>query len=138
MDKMFDVIVVGAGNGGLAAAANTAKEGLNTLLLEKHISDRECLVNDENIRVEHNLDCKRQSYHHSAGIGFYRLVYKITDIGKLNDFLIFRFDISIGKTEYSGVHPNIVTSGKLRIESAAKFEQGGYSAVGFDSSRSRL
>ena len=26
MDKMFDVIVVGAGNGGLAAAANTAKE----------------------------------------------------------------------------------------------------------------
>ena len=36
MDKHFDVIVVGAGNGGLAAAANTAKAGLNTLLLEKH------------------------------------------------------------------------------------------------------
>ena len=36
MDKQFDVIVVGAGNGGLAAAANTAKAGLNTLLLEKH------------------------------------------------------------------------------------------------------
>ena len=27
MDKMFDVIVVGAGNGGLAAAANTAPAG---------------------------------------------------------------------------------------------------------------
>ena len=36
MEKRYDVIVVGAGNGGLAAAANTAKEGLSTLLLEKH------------------------------------------------------------------------------------------------------
>ena len=36
MDKQFDVIVVGAGNAGLAAAANTAKAGLKTLLLEKH------------------------------------------------------------------------------------------------------
>ena len=36
MGKKYDVIVVGAGNAGLAAAANTAKAGLSTLLLEKH------------------------------------------------------------------------------------------------------
>src|SRR5574344_59179 len=36
MDQTYDVIVVGAGNGGLAAAATTAKGGLKTLLLEKH------------------------------------------------------------------------------------------------------
>ena len=36
MEKKYDVIVVGAGNGGLAAAATTAKAGLDTLLLEKH------------------------------------------------------------------------------------------------------
>lgn len=36
MNNKFDVIVVGAGNGGLMAAATTAKEGLKTLLLEKH------------------------------------------------------------------------------------------------------
>lgn len=36
MSKHFDVIVIGAGNGGLAAAATTAKGGLKTLLLEQH------------------------------------------------------------------------------------------------------
>ena len=34
--KAYDVIVIGAGNGGLAAAATCAKAGLSTLLLEKH------------------------------------------------------------------------------------------------------
>lgn len=34
--KTYDVIVIGAGNGGLAAAASCAKEGLSTLLLERH------------------------------------------------------------------------------------------------------
>ena len=36
MDKHFDVLVVGGGNGGLMAAALTAKAGLKTLLVEKH------------------------------------------------------------------------------------------------------
>ncbi|MDD3946921.1 MAG: NAD(P)/FAD-dependent oxidoreductase [Clostridia bacterium] len=36
MDNHYDVIVVGAGNAGLVAAATTAKSGLKTLLLEKH------------------------------------------------------------------------------------------------------
>ena len=34
--KNYDVIVIGAGNGGRAAAANCAKAGLSTLLLERH------------------------------------------------------------------------------------------------------
>lgn len=36
MEKLYDVIVVGAGNAGMVAAANTSKAGLKTLLLEKH------------------------------------------------------------------------------------------------------
>ncbi|KRL53101.1 phytoene desaturase family protein [Furfurilactobacillus rossiae] len=34
--KKYDVIVIGAGNGGLVAAATAAKRGLSTLLLERH------------------------------------------------------------------------------------------------------
>ena len=36
MDKKYDIIVVGAGNGGLAAAAHASKMGCKVLLLEKH------------------------------------------------------------------------------------------------------
>lgn len=36
MDRHYDVIVAGGGNGGLVAAARTAKAGLKTLLVEKH------------------------------------------------------------------------------------------------------
>lgn len=36
MSKHYDVIVIGAGNGGLSAAAFTAKNGLKTLLVDKH------------------------------------------------------------------------------------------------------
>lgn len=36
MKKEYDVIVIGAGNGGLFAAANCAKAGYSTLLLERH------------------------------------------------------------------------------------------------------
>ena len=34
--EVFDVVVVGAGNGGLIAGASVAKEGYKTLVLEKH------------------------------------------------------------------------------------------------------
>ena len=36
MSNQYDIIVIGAGNGGLAAAATLAKNGYKTLLLERH------------------------------------------------------------------------------------------------------
>ena len=34
--ETYDVVVIGAGNGGLTAAATLAKAGLDVLLLERH------------------------------------------------------------------------------------------------------
>ena len=77
MDKMFDVIVVGAGNGGLAAAANTAKEGLNTLLLEKHNIPGGCATSFRRGRFEFE-----PSLHELCSVGTAErpnVVYKVFD-----------------------------------------------------------
>ena len=36
MDKQYDIIVIGAGNGGLSAAASACSRGFKTLLIEQH------------------------------------------------------------------------------------------------------
>ena len=60
----YDVIVVGAGNGGLMAAANTAKGGLKTLLLEKHNLPGGCATSFRRGRFEFE-----PSLHELCGVG---------------------------------------------------------------------
>ena len=52
MAKQYDVIVIGAGNGGLIAAATCAKAGLSTLLLEKHNIPGGCATSFKRGRFE--------------------------------------------------------------------------------------
>ena len=77
MDNKYDVIVVGAGNGGLAAAANTAKAGLKTLLLEKHNLPGGCATSFRRGRFEFE-----PSLHELCSVGNAEKpdsVYKIFD-----------------------------------------------------------
>lgn len=77
MDNQFDVIVVGAGNAGLAAAANTAKAGLKTLLLEKHNIPGGCATSFRRGRFEFE-----PSLHELCSVGTRQrpnTVYKVFD-----------------------------------------------------------
>jgi len=77
MERRFDVIVVGAGNGGLAAAANTAKAGLKTLLLEKHNIPGGCATSFRRGRFEFE-----PSLHELCSVGTAERpdqVYKVFD-----------------------------------------------------------
>ena len=77
MDKRYDVIVVGAGNGGLAAAANTASAGLSTLLLEKHNIPGGCATSFRRGRFEFE-----PSLHELCSVGTAEnpnSVYKVFD-----------------------------------------------------------
>jgi len=77
MDNQFDVIVVGAGNGGLVAAANTASAGLKTLLLEKHNIPGGCATSFKRGRFEFE-----PSLHELCSVGTAEhpnVVYKVFD-----------------------------------------------------------
>ena len=62
--QQYDVIVVGAGNGGMVAAAKTAKAGLKTLLVEKHNLPGGCATSFRRGRFEFE-----PSLHELCGVG---------------------------------------------------------------------
>lgn len=64
MDKHYDVIVIGAGNGGLAAAATTARAGCKTLLLEKNRLPGGCATSFRRGRFEFE-----SALHELCGVG---------------------------------------------------------------------
>ena len=112
MEKQFDVIVVGAGNGGLVAAANTAKAGLKTLLLEKHNIPGGCATSFRRGRFEFE-----PSLHELCSVGTKEnpnVVYNIFDSlgAKINweyEHNIFRAivkgDNGYDVTLNGGIHP---------------------------------
>jgi len=61
----YDVVVIGAGNGGLTAAAGLAKKGHKTLLLEKHNVPGGCATSFIRGRFEFEV-----ALHQLSGLGF--------------------------------------------------------------------
>jgi len=62
--RQYDVVVIGAGNGGLTAAAGLAKKGFKTLLLERHNVPGGCATSFVRGRFEFEV-----ALHQLSGIG---------------------------------------------------------------------
>ncbi len=94
MSERYDVIVVGAGNAGLVAAANTAHAGLKTLLLEKHNLPGGCATSFRRGRFEFE-----PSLHELCSVGTEEnpdVVYKIFD--SLGAKIEWRYEHDIFRT----------------------------------------
>ena len=64
-----------------------------TLCLEENISDRQCLIDNQNLRIDIDRHSKSQPHKHTAGVCLDRLVHKVTDIGKVQNILQSRVDL---------------------------------------------
>lgn len=63
----FDVVVIGAGNGGLTAAASLAKAGFKTLILERHNVPGGCATSFCRGRFEFEVALHQLSGYGQAG-----------------------------------------------------------------------
>ena len=104
----------------------------HAFLLKSRISDRQGFVDNENIRGGHDLHCERQAHPHAAGISFYRLVDKVADVGKVDDFVILRQYFPAFQAENRSIEEYVFPAGEFRIESAAQFQKRADSSPAFD------
>ena len=51
--------------------------------LKEDIADRKRLIDNQNLRINRDIQRKGQAHKHSAGVGLHRLVHEVSDIGKV-------------------------------------------------------
>lgn len=118
-DDRFDVIVVGAGNGGLVTAATTAKGGLKTLLLEKHNLPGGCATSFRRGRFEFET-----SLHELCSVGTEEKPDLVYDIFKGLDVKInWCYEHDLFRTIVLGKDGYDITLSAGKEEFIASFEK---------------
>ena len=74
-----------------------------TLCLEEHVSHRQSLIYNKDLRVNVDGHGKSQPHKHAAGIGLHRLMDKFSDICKIQYILQTFIDLLLGKSQHGTV-----------------------------------
>ena len=105
--------------------------------LEKYVAYGQCLIHDQDLRLHIDGQGKCQTDEHTAGIGLHRLVDKISDIRKIQDFLKLCIHFLLGKAHHGAVHVDIFNSRVVHIETSTQLQKGGDHAIDLHLSRGR-
>ena len=65
--------------------------------LKKYITYRKCFIHYQDLRIYVDSHSKGQAYKHTTGVGLYRLMDKVTNICKTEDFIQPCVDFFFGK-----------------------------------------
>ena len=100
-----------------------------TFCLEENITHRKSFIHDQNLRININGNSKSQSYKHTAWICFHRLIYKITDIGKIQNRLQLGINFLPGKANHTSIQIHILNPGILHIKAGSQLQKSRYPAI---------
>ena len=93
--------------------------------LKKYVSHRQCLIHDQNFRINVDGHCKCQTHKHTAGIGFHRLVYKIPDVCKLQNAVQLCIDFLPGKSHHGTIQIHILNACIFHIKAGPQLQKSG-------------
>lgn len=103
-----------------------------TFLLKKEIADPQCLVHNQDFRSKQDLNRKRQSYHHTAGVGLQRPVNGCADLGERLYFVKTIEYFTFGQAQNQAIEDDVFPAGIFRIKAATKFQESGNAAIYLD------
>ncbi len=97
---------------------------VDALELEDVVTDCEDLVDDQDVRVHADADRKTETGLHAAGVGAYRLVDVVADIGKADDLVLATVGLFLGDPECERSEVDVLDARELHVEAAGELQHG--------------
>ena len=97
--------------------------------LEEYISYGQCLINNQDLRININRYGESQTHEHTAGIGLHRLFHIIADICKIQNILHAALYLLFCETVHGAIEVDIFNTCIFHIKSGSKLQQCLDSAV---------
>lgn len=98
-------------------------KALDALALKRGVTNRQNLVNDQNVRIDVDGHREGQPCLHPARIRPHRLVDKVADVREGSDRVKTATNFVVAHPDHGGVHEHVFPAGELRIEAGPQLEQ---------------
>ena len=102
---------------------------LQTFLLKLRITDRQHLVDDQDLRLQMRRDGEGQAHIHSATVALDRRVEEFLDLGKGDDLIELARDLLPAHAEDRAIQEDVLATGQFGVKAGADLEQAADAAA---------
>ena len=120
-----------------SACSTQVVQVLVALSLELLVPNRDHLIDDEDLRANHDSDRETQSDVHPAGEVLKGGINVLPDVSELDDLVNEEVDLTLGESKDGCVEPDVLPPGQLRVESGADLQKSGDTPIHPHKSRGR-
>lgn len=105
-------------------AAHQLQHPPAALFLKRGVAHRQDLVHDQDLRVHHRRDGKRQPRQHSGGVVPDRHLDELSQFGKLYNFIVFGLQKLLAVPQNGAVEEDILVPRQVHVKAGAKLQHG--------------